>query len=384
MKQIQGEINEFPKRGAKFLRRLQAEKKIDLSVDYGRSFSFVESKLVSLQEANPGSLIKLQTVSVSLDSQCEAEQRFYRLAIILAASVDIAKYCKPVISFDSGALKHVCWPGYQVMVMGMQDGEKRDVLVGIAIVPTESEEHYIWFMQFMKQNIVLRDDVLGQPDLVVITDRSKGLINAVSKELPNAHHRYCSLHLMGNIKSPAFSDEQKSLYWRVVKSKSKQEFECYMRELQCSHNNAYNYLKDLNETCWVDYAQPVSSWGLYANNLAERAVKAIGSDCDGGRRLCPMQIISRFVDHQSKKLNEIREKIEESVDRGGLGLTGRACSIHEEIWVAAQSCIVAKPVAVQQTVSDCTILSYDVHKPSYDLRTGPTGYEHQLQLDEDR
>lgn len=139
----------------KFLRRLQAEKKIDLSVDYGRSFSFVESKLVSLQEANPGSLIKLQTVSVSLDSQCEAEQRFYRLAIILAASVDIAKYCKPVISFDSGALKHVCWPGYQVMVMGMQDGEKRDVLVGIAIVPTESEEHYIWFMQFMKQNIVI-------------------------------------------------------------------------------------------------------------------------------------------------------------------------------------------------------------------------------------
>ena len=80
--------------------------------------------------------MKLQSLSVSLDSQCEVEQRFYRLAIILAASVDIAKYCKPVISFDSGALKHACWPGYQVMVMGMQDGEKRDVLVGIAIVPT--------------------------------------------------------------------------------------------------------------------------------------------------------------------------------------------------------------------------------------------------------
>ena len=118
------------------MKRLQAEKKIDLSIDYGHSFSFVQSKLVNLQKLNPGSLMKLQSLSVSLDSQCEVEQRFYRLAIILAASVDIAKYCKPVISFDSGALKHACWPGYQVMVMGMQDGEKLDVLVGIAIVPT--------------------------------------------------------------------------------------------------------------------------------------------------------------------------------------------------------------------------------------------------------
>ena len=79
MKQLQSEINAFPLRGTKFLRRLQAEKRIDLSIDYGRSFSFVESKLVSLQKANPGSLIKLQTLSVKLDSQCEAEQRFYGL-----------------------------------------------------------------------------------------------------------------------------------------------------------------------------------------------------------------------------------------------------------------------------------------------------------------
>jgi hypothetical protein len=163
--------------------------------------------------------------------------------------------------------------------------------MGMALVPTEDEENYNWFFNTLKKNNILKDEVIGQNELVVITDRAKGLLNAVKSELPQAHHRYCSLHLLGNVPPPAFSTDQRILYWRIVKSNSLQEFNANMLELKDSHYKAYEYLSNIDYSLWVDFKQPLSSCGLYSDNLAERAVNILGNDVNDGRKLCPMQMV---------------------------------------------------------------------------------------------
>lgn len=97
---------------------------------FHKSFSFVQSKLGTLVDRNP---VDLQTIQLE-DSNGEKSERFYRMYFILKSDIDVALHCKPVLSFDAGALKLSQWSRYQVMVCGMQDGDKHDCSVGFAIV----------------------------------------------------------------------------------------------------------------------------------------------------------------------------------------------------------------------------------------------------------
>lgn len=344
-----------------FVRRVVKEQHQLYMTNYQESFGYIESKLTMLKETNPGSIIVLQTLDVQQQEESRLERRFYRLLCVLGACIETARFCKPVMSLDAGALKHISWAGYHVMVCAMQDGENRDCIIGFAIVPSEDEENYRWMLQNMKQDDKLKD-VFEQPDLVVITDRAKGLINAVREELPTAHHRFCALHLLGNVPSPNFSQEQKSCYWKIVNSKSTIEFNSYMEMLKQTHPLAFNYLSGIDPKLWVDFAQPVSTWGMSTNNLSERAIKAIGSDCNKGRTLCPMQIIDRVVGYIKLSRNQIITEISDS-SYNNKQLTNYAMERFENVWKYAQHLQVSKPfLEPAPSAGTTTIYSYKVCK----------------------
>lgn len=267
--------------------------------DFHESFSFLQSQVGILLEANPGSIAEIQSIQIP-DSEgiCKTE-RFYRMFFVLGSDIEMAKRCKPIVSFDAGGLKLGVWSNYQVMVCGMQDGEGRDCSVGFAVVPAEDEQNYTFFIEGLKSNLDLKA-MFEEAGLLVISDRSKGLASAVKNGLPRAHHRWCNLHLLGNLPAPGLSDAELSLYWRIVKSSTESEFEEHMAYLRSSRVDAYRYLRKQPPAYWTTWASPLPTWGLTTNNLSERAVLYMGSDRDLGRKSTMLAMIVKYT----KKVRE--------------------------------------------------------------------------------
>ena len=258
--------------------------------DFTAGFQVLQSYLRNLMVENPGSVYSYQTVT-----DTDGNARFGRLALILKSEINMLLNSKPILSFDGGHMKHVMWGSYHVLVCGTQDGENRDCSVGIAIVPSESEESYKFFIQTMKKAPELQKYFEGTK-LVITSDKAKGLQNAIRSELPNSFHRFCALHLLGNIKSGrAFNESDRKLYWDIVFSDSESKFNENMKILQNTHKEAYEYLITLNPAEWTNWAFSALMWGHVTNNLSERAVKFIGTDNDHGRKQPIVELLDELI-----------------------------------------------------------------------------------------
>jgi hypothetical protein len=346
------------------------------TVNYQVSFSYLKSRLQAIRTANPGTTANLEVINVN------GQRRFYRMVIALASDINLAACCKPVVSFDAGVLKHPSWSGWLVMVMGMQDGAGHDCIIALALVPEEDEDSYSYFIRVLLKNDTLQQ-VLNSDELVVITDRSKGLIGAIEKCLPNAHHRYCAMHLLGNIPRPSFSGQERKDYFRIVRAKTLIEYDQRMQVLKNTHEQAYTYLANIAPSLWVDYAQPRSSWGMCTNNLAERAIGSLGTDRNNGRTLCPLMFLNNFLDTQTKRY---AKRVAELAGPRGV-LTIAAESTFDIIYAHAQSLRVTKGTSRIEQGSvpeeDTTIEEFFVHRPIADS-SRPTGYHTDTQTSERR
>ncbi len=230
----------------KFWSRVVNEIKELRTIPFADSFRECRSYLNWLVKENPGS-----QMSYECTKNWEGQICFGRVAIMLSSQINMVEGAKPVISFDSGFMKHPMWGSYQILVCGGQDGNNKDLLFAIALVPVESEANYKFLMETMLKDEKMAN-FLKQDGLIVVTDRKKGLMNAVESMLEGAVHRYCALHLLGNIKGPAFTSEQRSLNWSIVFATTKVEFDKRMGDLKKSHPVAYDYLSKLETNLWAN------------------------------------------------------------------------------------------------------------------------------------
>lgn len=77
------------------------------------------------------------------------------------------------------------------------DGENHDQIIGFAIVPVESEENYLFLINGLKAH-PLTKEFLEQEQLLIVSDRHRGLLSAINCYIPRAISRYCSVHLQRN------------------------------------------------------------------------------------------------------------------------------------------------------------------------------------------
>jgi transposase-like protein len=148
-------------------------------------------------------------------------------------------------------------------------------------VPVENADNYVWTMQGQKSNMEMYK-FLSQHGLIVITDRCKGLINAIEMQLANAFARFCARHILSNIKGGAMSKECQDIYWTAVKSETKKGFDEAMSKLNTLHPSAYKYLHAIPHALWANYAFPsLLTHEFYTNNLSERAFAWLGEELRG-------------------------------------------------------------------------------------------------------
>ena len=77
------------------------------------------------------------------------------------------------------------------------DAEHHIALIGVAVAEAESRASWEWFTEFLRK----AHPRLSTPGISIASDRCKGLIGAVERSFPKAHHRWCYKHLERNIRA---------------------------------------------------------------------------------------------------------------------------------------------------------------------------------------
>ncbi|CAN1146023.1 hypothetical protein LINPERHAP2_LOCUS15011 [Linum perenne] len=104
-----------------------------------------------------------------------------------------------------------------------------------------------------------------------MSDKQKGLLNALNIVVPYAEHRCCVRHLWTNLlRSHGGTKKTKDLFWRAARSTFKAEFDLAINQLKEYNLEAYNWLINKPFEQWSRcYFQTVCCSDLLLNNHCE-------------------------------------------------------------------------------------------------------------------
>ncbi|XP_073137989.1 uncharacterized protein [Henckelia pumila] len=179
--------------------------------------------------------------------------------------------CRPIIGLDGCFLKTV--HGGQLLVAIGRDGNDNMVPIALAVVQVENGENWTWSLR------ELLDDIggLGENKWTFISDRQKGLIEALKEIVPDSEHRYCLRHMYQNIKKKYRGVELKGLFWKVGCTANKFDFENYMKlmaeadpKVNPTYETASEWLQKIPAEHWAgSYFKTDCLSDVVVNNLCE-------------------------------------------------------------------------------------------------------------------
>ncbi|XP_073133318.1 uncharacterized protein [Henckelia pumila] len=95
--------------------------------------------------------------------------------------------CRPIIGLDGCFLKTV--HGGQLLVVVGRDGNDNMVSIALAVLQVENRENWTWFIRKLLEDI----GGLGEDRWTFISDRQKGLIEALKDLVPNSQHSFVGI-----------------------------------------------------------------------------------------------------------------------------------------------------------------------------------------------
>jgi hypothetical protein len=196
--------------------------------------------------------------------------RFVRLAIVYWQGIQqFTYYTERGIQLDGTFIKNGV--GGILLVACFKDGNNNIRIVGIAIVAGENENNWTWFMQFLH-------DHLSKIPSFVISDREKGLINAVKTVFGNEmHHAYCFRHVMENFNARFKSKDLKGKAWKLAKATNTQQFEEAVAELNEEKPEAMVWLNNIGLEKITLFRSPVCRYLTVTSNNVESVNSRVAS-----------------------------------------------------------------------------------------------------------
>ncbi|KAG8380808.1 hypothetical protein BUALT_Bualt06G0055000 [Buddleja alternifolia] len=188
----------------------------------GKQYELLWDYCETVRAKNPGSQILLRM------KEGAESPVFDKMYFSLAAMKNgFLAGCRPIIQLDGCFLKTLF--GGQLLVAVGRDGNDNMVPIALAVVQVENLENWKWFLSVMLQDIGGLDQ---SHKWTFITDRQKGLLEAIVELAPYAEHRYCVRHMYENFKKKYSSMELKNLFWSAAFSANRADFEMYMQRIE--------------------------------------------------------------------------------------------------------------------------------------------------------
>ncbi|GKC21438.1 elongation factor G, III-V domain-containing protein [Tanacetum coccineum] len=180
----------------------------------------------ALVQTNPESSVDIQVEPIGNG----LSPYFKRMYVCLAAvRKGFLNGCRKYLGLDGCFLKGVV-KGMLLTAVG-KDPNNQMYPLAWAIVETESESSWSWFLEHLKADIMTPDG----KEWAFMSDKQKGLLNAVSSIFPQAEHRLCARHIYANWYSDFRGEKLKVAFYSVAKMIQKVKFASKWR-LDCGPN----------------------------------------------------------------------------------------------------------------------------------------------------
>jgi hypothetical protein len=180
-----------------------------------------------LEELNPGTVV---------DSEADDTGRAVRVFVYPAAWQENFQHCLPVISVDGAHLK--CQEGGVLFLATALTPNRDIVILAAGIAPIEDYRNWTWLIACLRRTSCNFDD----PEVVIMSDREKGLAGALATILPLVPHGYCSFHIKKNVVVAFRTDLRKNTH-HVAKCTSPDEYEDLLSDCKEINGAATDYLK---------------------------------------------------------------------------------------------------------------------------------------------
>ena len=200
------------------------------------------------------------------DFVVDSRGTFRRCFLATSAAINAFKFARPVIGVDG---THMTSEFKGILLIACcKDGLDRIVPLAYAYVHVENADNWTWFLGLVKSAFHESLAHHRLPNIVIISDRQKGLLNAVGSVFPSSHHALCVIHLVENVKR-MFGSKVSEKIWLIAKSKSIAQYDRLLDVVGKLNPEAKAYLAAIEKAEWVDAFFPGRRFGYYTSNICE-------------------------------------------------------------------------------------------------------------------
>ncbi|KAK8713662.1 hypothetical protein V6N13_148873 [Hibiscus sabdariffa] len=173
--------------------------------------------------------------------------------------------CRPIISIDGYHLKGY-FGGTFLAAFGV-DAKDNIYPITYVVVEAKSQSSWDWFMSLLAVDL----EIESNHNVTFISDKQKGLIEAMTQVFPSAEHRTCVRHLYSNFKNREnFKGKNlKDLLWKATRATYLKEFEDAMAELKAVSIQAFEWLNGKDPRQWSkSHFSPFCKSDMLLSNLS--------------------------------------------------------------------------------------------------------------------
>ncbi|XP_042488847.1 uncharacterized protein LOC122068993 [Macadamia integrifolia] len=210
---------------------------------HGKSYAKLPSYGDKVRERDPETIFKIQFHPRQVLSDPPV---FKRMFVYFKACMNgFLNGCRPFIGIDGCHLKDT--HGGVLLAAVFVDGNKRLFPVAYGVVEVECINSWEWFLSNI-YGIFYR--TLEDNPITFMSDKPKGLCEAISDTFPGCHHRWCCGYLYQNFKSLHPVVLLRRYFWMVTKASNLFFFKKAMNEMKGIDQKAYEWLSKHLPKMW--------------------------------------------------------------------------------------------------------------------------------------
>ncbi|XP_027088749.2 uncharacterized protein [Coffea arabica] len=217
-----------------FMIKVHKDLGVSIAPNVGYKYSKLWSYCEELQKANPNSNVFMNTTENN-----EGDDEFQRFHVCLnGCKRGFLQGCRYVVGLDGCHLKG-CHKGVLLTAVGIDPNDHLFLIV-YAIVETENKNSWKWFGEELKGDLEIIDESIW----AFITDKQKGLVQAIQDVLSGVEHRMCLRHMYNNFKKQHLGLALKERIWVVARASYRDRF-AGLESLKEFDEGAYNWQKPI-------------------------------------------------------------------------------------------------------------------------------------------